>query len=111
MKKWEAAQIVVALNTGLRATTMRDWGHGEPEEEEPVEHDPIDRPAHYLQSKIEPAEFIEQADLGWCAGNVVKYLVRFKHKNGLEDLKKARAYLEMMIMKYEEWYGEIEAPD
>ena len=99
---------------------VRDWGYPDDEHavppgagdydadnvepEEPVEHDPGDRPAHYLQSKIEPAAFIEQADLGWCAGNVVKYLVRFKHKNGLEDLKKARAYLEMMITKYEEWY-------
>lgn len=33
----------------------------------------------------------------YCAGNVIKYICRWKHKNGIEDLKKARAYLDMMI--------------
>ena len=33
----------------------------------------------------------------YCSGNVIKYICRWKHKNGIEDLKKARAYLDMMI--------------
>ena len=33
----------------------------------------------------------------YCSGNVIKYICRWKHKNGIEDLKKAREYLNMMI--------------
>ena len=33
----------------------------------------------------------------YCSGNVIKYICRWKHKNGIEDLKKARTYLDMMI--------------
>ena len=33
----------------------------------------------------------------YCSGNVIKYICRWKHKNGIEDLEKARTYLDMMI--------------
>lgn len=33
----------------------------------------------------------------YCSGNVIKYICRWKHKNGIEDLRKARTYLDMMI--------------
>lgn len=46
-------------------------------------------------------DFIEKHDLGFAAGNVIKYVARHKRKNGLEDLKKAKNYLEKLIEKYE----------
>ena len=52
---------------------------------------------HYAVMKIQPREFILANELGFCEGNVIKYLCRYKRKNGLEDLKKARQYLDFLI--------------
>ena len=52
---------------------------------------------HYAAMKIPPTEFILANELGFCEGNVIKYLCRYKRKNGLEDLKKARQYLDFLI--------------
>ena len=54
-------------------------------------------PKHYTDLKIEPIDFIEANELSFCIGNVVKYVSRYKRKNGLEDLKKARWYLDREI--------------
>jgi hypothetical protein len=55
----------------------------------------------YRSYAIQPVEFIEKNGLRWCEGNVVKYVCRHRMKNGLEDLLKARHYLEMLIeMEY-----------
>ena len=56
---------------------------------------------HY-QKAIQPIEYIEKNKLGFCEGNVVKYVTRHKDKNGAEDIKKAIQYLEF-ILKYQ--YG------
>ena len=56
---------------------------------------------HY-QKAIQPIEYIEKNKLGFCEGNVVKYVSRHKEKNGAEDIKKAIQYLEF-ILKYQ--YG------
>ncbi|OUM85712.1 MAG: hypothetical protein BAA01_09345 [Bacillus thermozeamaize] len=62
----------------------------------------INRPAHYVAGGIETIEFIkakltpEQFE-GYLAGNVLKYLSRYRHKNGLEDLRKAGWYLTRLI--------------
>ena len=52
---------------------------------------------HYAIMNIQPIEFILANELGFCEGNVIKYLCRYKRKNGLEDLKKARQYLDFLI--------------
>lgn len=54
---------------------------------------------HYAVMKIQPIEFILANELGFCEGNVIKYLCRYKRKNALEDLKKARQYLDFLIEK------------
>lgn len=56
---------------------------------------------HYTQFKIQPAAFIAANNLGYCEGNVIKYVCRYKLKNRVEDLKKAQHYLEMLIEKVE----------
>lgn len=58
----------------------------------------INHPPHYNQGKIEVIEVIEDWGLDFHAGNVIKYVARHKHKgNSLEDLKKARFYLDRLI--------------
>lgn len=52
---------------------------------------------HYRDKAIQPIEYILANDLGFCEGNVVKYVSRYKDKNGIEDLKKAKHYLEFLI--------------
>lgn len=52
---------------------------------------------HYTNGAIQPIEYILANDLDFCEGNVVKYVTRWRHKNGLEDLMKARHYLDFLI--------------
>jgi hypothetical protein len=59
------------------------------------------RPNHYSRFKIEPIYFIIENGLSFDQGNVIKYVCRFDAKNGVEDLKKARRYLDMMIRRIE----------
>ena len=42
---------------------------------------------HYERMKIQPVEFIMANDIGYFEGNVIKYICRYKHKNGIEDLE------------------------
>lgn len=56
---------------------------------------------HYQSCAIEPIEYILKNNLGFCEGNVVKYISRYKHKNGIEDLKKARDYVDLLIKLYQ----------
>lgn len=57
---------------------------------------------HYSKQKIQPIEYILANKLGFCEGNVVKYVTRYSSKNGMEDLKKAKHYLEFLIKDEEE---------
>ena len=52
---------------------------------------------HYKRMGIQPVEYIYANNLNFFEGNVVKYVTRHRSKNGLEDLKKAQHYLQMMI--------------
>ena len=51
-------------------------------------------PKYYNKGNIDTIQFCLEHDLPFCIGNIIKYIVRYKDKNGLEDLKKAREYLE-----------------
>jgi len=55
------------------------------------------RPKHYQHGGIEPIDYIQANDMNFCAGNVVKYVTRYPYKSGLDDLKKARQYLDFLI--------------
>lgn len=61
----------------------------------------ISAPAYYTRGKIETWDFIIDKRLDFLEGNVVKYVVRWKEKNGVEDLKKARVYLNKLIREAE----------
>lgn len=57
--------------------------------------DKVNHPSHYTQQPHECIWFTEK--LGFCMGNAFKYVWRYGHKNGVEDLKKARWYLSRVI--------------
>ena len=63
-----------------------------------VEHDAVNHPSHYTRGKIEVIDFIEDQQLPYHLGNVIKYIARAGYKGDkLEDLKKARWYLDRYI--------------
>lgn len=59
--------------------------------------------SHYKSFQIQPIEFIAKNSIPFLEGNIIKYTVRHKTKNGIEDLKKAKHYIDMLI--------ELEYPD
>ncbi len=64
--------------------------------------DMINNPPHYTRGRIEVLDFIEDQGLGFHDGNVVKYICRHRHKGTpLDDLKKARFYLDRLIERTE----------
>ena len=64
-----------------------------------IQESPIN-PAYY-KGKIECIDVIEQLNASFCIGNVIKYVWRWKGKNGIEDLRKAKWYLERAIQEAE----------
>ena len=65
--------------------------------------------AYYKKGKIEPLDLILSQNLNFAAGNVIKYVCRYPHKhrkkqNKLNDLLKARTYLNLLI---KEFTGEV----
>ena len=74
------------------------------EYDEPM--DPVNKPIHYNTGGIEAIEAIlaatnEQSE-GYLQGNIMKYIWRYRYKNGLEDLQKAEWYLKKLIEVYQE---------
>lgn len=59
--------------------------------------DMVNQPPHYNQGKIEVSDFIIDQKMGFLEGNVVKYVSRYRFKNGVEDLRKAAWYLNKLI--------------
>ena len=52
---------------------------------------------HYTRLAIQPAEYIQRNELGFCEGCVIKYVSRHKHKNGRQDIEKAIHFLELLL--------------
>ena len=58
---------------------------------------------HYKQGWIEPITFILANNLNFAEWNIVKYITRYKYKDWLKDLEKARDYINMLIWEYKKW--------
>ena len=54
-------------------------------------------PDYYSKYEVKPIDFIVDNNIPFAEGNIVKYVVRWRQKNGVEDLKKARVYLDKLI--------------
>lgn len=52
---------------------------------------------HYKDMAIQPVEFIHANGIGYLEGNVIKYVSRWRKKNGIADLEKARHYIDLLI--------------
>lgn len=57
---------------------------------------------HYMDRAIQPWDYIAANGIGFFEGNAIKYLTRWRDKGGVEDLRKAKHYIEKLI--------ELEAP-
>lgn len=72
---------------------------------EPKKEDMVNHPSHYNQGDVECIDAIESA-LGekgfraYLVGNIMKYLWRYEHKKGLEDIKKAQFYINRLVSTY-----------
>ena len=70
--------------------------------------DNVNHPDHYCKGGIECKDAIKAAVTGLegfeavCVGNAIKYLWRWKYKNGAEDLRKAKKYLDMLLEEVEQ---------
>lgn len=52
---------------------------------------------HYKTKAIQPVQYCMANNVGFMEGSVIKYVTRWREKNGVEDLKKARHFLDMLI--------------
>jgi hypothetical protein len=52
---------------------------------------------HYKTLAIQPVEYIHANKIGYFEGNVIKYVSRWRSKNGIKDLEKAKHYIELLI--------------
>lgn len=88
----------------MKEVKVLDWEITERNYEETVdrpirsENDKIHHPKHYTQG-IECWDYIVSHEMGYLEGNIIKYITRYKDKDGLNDLLKARAYLDRLIKK------------
>ena len=69
--------------------------------------DTVNHPSHYTSGGIECIEAIKASMTvdgfaDYCKGNIIKYIWRWRNKGGVEDLKKARVYLDWLIQSVEE---------
>ena len=70
-------------------------------------NDAVNHPSHYADKQIEVIDYIRDTQtqeefVGYCLGNVIKYVSRWRKKGGVEDLKKAQVYLGWAVEKAEE---------
>lgn len=91
-----AADIFIAINK--RNTDMS-------EHDSEQEHDAVNHPNHYCKGGVECLDAIKAAlgdkYEGFLIGNVIKYCYRYRNKNGVEDLRKSKKYLEWAIQELE----------
>ena len=80
------------------------------DDDEMFKEDLVNSPPHYNKSGIECIDAIRAAtDSGfeyYLQGNILKYIWRYRYKNGTEDLKKAQWYLNKLIQEVEGYYDE-----
>ena len=97
MKRLKKAQLSLVddRNMATGPIVLKDTCNSRP----PLEKEHITNPKHYDQVGfgIQPLEYIMANELDFLEGNVIKYVSRYPHKGGVNDLLKARTYLEKLI--------------
>ena len=71
--------------------------------EDRMKKEMVNHPDHYNASSMEVIDAIDGLGYaeGFCVGSIIKYVTRYKHKNGIEDLRKAKWYIDYLISSYE----------
>ena len=83
--------------------SYKQWEKLQQKEGQVMEKDMVNHPLHYTSGKIECIDALEAATSGlegieaFCTANAIKYLWRWKHKNGVEDLRKSIWYINHLI--------------
>ena len=54
-------------------------------------------PSYYQKGSIEVTDYITSNEMSFVEGNIIKYVTRYKEKSGIQDLRKARWYLDKLI--------------
>ena len=68
--------------------------------------------SHYSKYSIQPTEFIHKNNIPFIEGNIIKYVIRHKDKNGVQDLLKAKHYIELLIeLEYHETKEKLFNPE
>ena len=66
---------------------------------------------HYRKMKIQPVEFIHANGIPYFEGNIIKYVSRWRSKGGINDLQKARHYIDLLIeLEIKEALAEMDLP-
>ena len=52
---------------------------------------------HYKSLAIQPVEYIHKNGIGFCEGSVIKYVTRWRDKGGIQDLEKAKHFIDLLI--------------
>lgn len=81
----------------LCRTALRGWF---PKDDKTLPQSPLKTQQggnHYKSMKIQPVEYIHANGIGYCEGAVIKYVSRWRNKNGIEDLRKAKHFIDLLI--------------
>ena len=104
--KWSDDKLAIAYDHVCKNGKARlDGSHLKNEEVKMDEnvHDMVNHPQHYTQGGIECIDALKAATVGKrgieavCVANVIKYLWRYEEKNGIEDVRKAKWYVERLL--------------
>ena len=104
--RWSDDKLAIAYDHVYKNGDARlNGGHLKESGETP---DMVEHPRHYTQGGIECIDALKAATVGKrgieavCVANVIKYLWRYKEKNGIEDVRKAKFYIERLLKELEE---------
>ena len=109
--RWSDDKLAIAYDHVYKNNEARLDGSPLKNEEVKMDEnvpDMIDHPKHYTQGGIECIDALKAATVGKrgieavCVANVIKYLWRYEEKNGIEDVRKAKWYIERLLKELEE---------
>ena len=104
--RWSDDKLTIAYDHVCKNSEARlDGSHLETDDDG---HDMVSHPKHYTQGNFECIDALKAATVGKrgieavCVANVIKYLWRYEKKNGIEDIRKAKWYIERLLKELEE---------
>ena len=109
--RWPDDKLAIAYDHVYKNNEARlDGSHLKDEEVKMDENVPdmVNHPKHYTQGGIECIDALKAATVGKrgieavCVANVIKYCWRYEEKNGIEDVRKAKFYIELLLKELEE---------